>query len=176
MFLAHKVEIPKWERMADLSQPQIPADGLSRDLRTSFNKISFWRCQSTNSRDESVRNVALALASGATRIVGFQLVFVPLKDLAIGGFNLIDSPGRTPFPPMRTFHLDVTHLDLTRWAELARLVGLSVKNGSHCSYSQPRVEGLLVDAFTSGDLEIDSLNREIRPKIEALVAQQTNRT
>ena len=138
----------------------IQADAISVDLRTSGNKLSFWKCASDS--EEHVANAVLAMAAGGKRIDKMQVVVLEDSILHDLGLTIVDSEGNTPIEELRDSHADLVHLDYLRLGQVARQVAEAARNEAQRLFEKDRVVTLIQAAVDENRVKRDDLSEEIR--------------
>ena len=175
MFLSRKINPAKWKKTEGLQPGETPADAVTNDLVTKSNTLSFWRCGSVSKDHESVRAVALALATGprVQRFELIRLVFIPIADLETGGQNLEDESGDTAAPSLVALHVNVVRLDAFRLAKLANSVADAVLNRPCCRFTKSDVRRLVVAAYQDKKLNESQLDPKLLGEIQQALADPT---
>ncbi len=163
MFLARKISRAKWESKRGLSVDEIPADGVTVDLKTQQNSLSFWRCPSEEQSD--LENAALAIAAGRDTVDRLDMVWLPDDELEGDGLTLSNTKGRTPVPELTDLHVDVTRLDYVRLGNVARSVVAALEANRYLRIPKARVKQLLVEAVNQDRINLDDLNHKLREEV-----------
>lgn len=175
MFLSRKINPAKWNRTEGLQPGETPADAVTNDLVTKSNTLSFWRCESASKDDESVKAVALALATGP-RVQRFELIrlaFIPVADLEADGQNLEEDPGETAAPTLVALHVNVARLDALRLARLANSVAAAVRNRTCCRFTKSDVRNLVIGAYQNNTLDMSQLDPRLVQEIQQALSDPT---
>ena len=171
MFLSRKINPAKWKKIEGLQPGETPADAVTSDLITKSNTLSFWRCDSFSKDHESVKAVALALATGS-RVERFELlrlVFIPVADLEAEGQTLKDTSGDTAVQSLTGLHVDISRLDAFRLAKLANSVAYAAQSLRCCRFMKSEVKTLVLNAFQGNQLDVSKLDPKLLMEInEAL--------
>ena len=69
-----KIDWAKWKQAVDLGDGEISADAITGDLRTTKNKLSFWRCPTAEVPD--LERAALAIATARDPLDRIDLVYL----------------------------------------------------------------------------------------------------
>lgn len=171
-FLARKVARAKWEASGGIEPQEIPADAVTTDLRTTGNKLSFWKCGTA--AEEELRRVVLALASAAERIDTVDIVWVAKAALEATGVALEVSDGRTPVADMVKNHMDVLRLDLVRLGKVAQQVANAVRQEQHLRLTRKEVVRILTDAVEAKVVGTSSLEDKVREDVEQEIKRRND--
>ena len=166
MFVARKVDPSKWKRLDGLSHGEVPADAITRDFRTAYNKLSLWYCDGISKTDASVQDVALALAAADEHIEKFWLAFVPKNELEASSHVFEDSLGTTAAASLRNRHVNLVQLDSLRLAELAGQFAAALWSDRNCYFTKSQVRKLLIDAYVADELDMNTINQNLLAKIK----------
>lgn len=162
VWLVRKLTRAKWEATDGIEQQEIPADAVTSDLRTTGNKLSFWKCENITNTD--LCDVVLAMAAAAERIDRMDLVWI--ERTALGGIVFEDSPGRTPIADMVGRHTDAVSLDLDRLGKVARQIAEALRQNRFRRWTRGEVDRILRDALTAGRVRTEQLPEEVRKELE----------
>ena len=175
MFLSRKINPAKWKKTEGLQPGETPADAVTSDLVTKSNTLSFWRCESASKDHDSVKAVALALATGprVQRFELIRLVFIPIADLEADGQSLEDESGETASPSLVALHMNVARLDALRLAKLANSVAGAVQNRPCCRFTKSDVRKLVVGAYQNNALDESQLDPKLIDEIRRALADLT---
>jgi hypothetical protein len=172
VFLGRKIARAQWARKPTFAEDEVPADTVTKDLRTSDNTLSFWAAD--DGATEPWQNAALAMGAASDRLDSVDITWIGRNDLAEDGIHLVDSNGDTPVTDLRARHVDAAHLDGFRLARVARLVALAVRGG------EPRVRRItkselatmLAEAVSNSRLRLEDLNEAVRPEVASRLPGQ----
>ena len=162
MFLARKIKRSKWEKEG-FADGEIPADAITADLRTGGNSLSFWKCGDGTA--EKVREAALALAAGATRVDKLEIVWISEDELHEVGLAWRETEGRTPVRGLKNLHVDLQNLDYVRLGKVAGCVATAISDCRYHLISRVRVRKLLALAVLEERVELEALSRGIQEEV-----------
>ncbi len=164
MYLVRKITRGKWSGGEGLTDGEIPADGVTADLRTQRNSLSFWRC-STDAHSE-LDDLALAIAAGRDFLDKVEFVWLDDDELKDDGLTLNDTPGRTPVTELSESHIDVTQLDYLRLGTVARRIHAAIEDDRYRRLTRRSVKNLIADAIEQDRIDIDALGPKLRQQME----------
>lgn len=164
MILCRKVNRRKWEGWQDLLADEIPADGVTYDLRTTRNRLSFWKC--SDSSKSEIEQIALALAAGQDHLDKIEIAWINSSVPKEAGITVIECPGNTPIADLRTRHVDLAALDLRRLGKLARCVVDALGQEQHTVLSKVDVAHLLVKAIEDKRVLLASLHKKLQVDVQ----------
>ena len=166
-FLGRKIAGPQWARKSDLSDDEVPADIITKDLKTFENTLSFWA--SEEGALEPWRNAALAMGAACDRLESVDITWVAREDLAADGITLVSSEGDTPVADLRANHVDAARLDGVRLASVARRMALAVRNGEPMlrRISKSELATMLAEAVSKSRLRLEDLKDSVRVEVAA---------
>ncbi|HFE46838.1 MAG TPA: hypothetical protein ENJ18_15330 [Nannocystis exedens] len=161
-FLARKVARPKWMPLG--GSPQIQADAIACDLRTSGNTLSFWRFPSAN--DELFKNAALALVSTWQRLDKIDLIAIP-ENVLLPHVKLRETPGATAVADLRSFHVDAVELSIESLCLVARELAKEIRRegGMYRRLPKKSVLHLIREAIEQRRLNPADLDPGLRTKV-----------
>ena len=159
MFLARKITRAKWSNRRGLAVAEIPADGITVDLRTQGNKLSFWQCPTDAETD--LEAAALALAAGRDSLDKLEFIWFTYDDLRNDGLTANSTRGRTPVRDLRDLHVDVEQLDYVRLGTLARKVVAALDADRYCRFSKAGVKRLIVNALDQDRIDLDAISTNL---------------
>ncbi len=160
MFLARKITRAKWNPKQGLSAGEIPADGVTVDLRTGGNKLSFWQCGSGTPNE--VEEAALALATTRDYVDRLDIVWISDGDFSADGLDWIKTKGDTPVADLINLHVDLVRLDYVRLGKVAHRIAAAIEAGRYERLDKGRVESLITNAVIEGRVELDHLKEKVR--------------
>ena len=166
MFLARKINFPKWGTHPDLSAGEIQADAITADLRTFGNKLSVWRCGDAKPACGDIQEAALAMASTMDRANKFDLVWFDKGELELAGFIIKQTAGETSVPDLVSLHYDVCGLDFSRLGEIAFRVGTAIANGQYRQFRRKQMLDLVVDAAELGRVDTKLLKCTLSKEVQ----------
>lgn len=169
MYLVRKISRAKWDRTAQLTAGEIPADAVTADLRTQDNALSWWGCAAAPG--EPLDDAILALVAGAERVDKVDVVWIERADFVIDGVALEATPGRTPVSDLSERHVDATRLDFVRLGGIARRVVGALAADHYKRLTKKRVAKLLAAAVEAGRVTLDGLDATVRAAVEPLVTK-----
>ena len=155
----------KWEQSAELRESEIAADAVTGDLRTTQNGLSFWRCPAAEVVE--LESAALAMAAARDRLDRLDLVYLDEEGIRASGLRTRSTPGNTPVSSLRSSHIDVDRLDLTRLGTIAAMIARAHRTNAVLKMSRLEVLAVLVRAVRDGLLSTDSLRGDLKTKVEA---------
>ena len=165
MYLVRKVTRAKWSGGEGLADSEIPADGVTADLRTQRNSLSFWRCP-TDAQGE-LDDLALAIAAGRDFLDKLEFVWLDDDELTADGLGLNDTPGRTPVTELSESHVDVTQLDYMRLGTIARRIHAAIEDNCYRRLTRRSVKNLIADAIEQDRIDTDALSPKLREQVDA---------
>lgn len=155
----------KWEQSTDLRDGEIAADAVTGDLRTTQNRLSFWRCQAAEVVE--LESAALAMAAARDRLDRLDMVYLDEERIRASGLQTRATPGNTPVSSLRSSHIDVDRLDLARLGTIAAMIATAHRTNSALKMSRLEVLAILVRAVRDGLLSTDALRGDLKTKVEA---------
>jgi hypothetical protein len=162
-FLARSISLQKWQARTHILDHQIPADGVTYDLRTTGNILSFWACDPTE--PASLDEVALALASTRDRVQRVDLVWVDEDEVKRVNVTIQEDKGNTPARHLAEKHRHVVGIDLLRLVRLSRNLAHALKNDQYKRFTLQEIKKLLADAVDKGTISAADLKPEIVEQI-----------
>ncbi len=163
--LARKISRAKWHHREYLAKTEIRADAISGCLRTTDDKLSWWRCTDD---EKGVAEVALALAVGP-RMEKFEKIdVVVLPELTLTEAGLASEPteGDTPVKDLRSRHVDLVGLDVERLAQVARILGPRIRSSDKVvQFTKAGLMDLVTAAIHDKRLDANDLNEKLRAKL-----------
>lgn len=155
----------KWEQDIDLGEGEIAADAVTGDLRTTQNRLSFWRCGAAHVLD--LETAALAMAAARDRLDRLDIVYLNEDGIRANGLRTWTTPGNTPVSSLRASHVDIDHLDLSRLGKVAEMIATAHRTNSALLISRLEVLAILVRAVRDGLVSTDALRGDLKTKVEA---------
>lgn len=162
---ARMIARAKWEQNADLRECEIAADAVTGDLRTTQNRLSFWHCGVGETVE--FERAALAMAAARDRLDRMDIVYLDEDRIRTSGLRTQMTPGSTPVSSLRSFHIDVAELDLTRLATIARMIATAHRANAVLKISRLEILAILVRAVRDGLVSTDALRGDLKTKVEA---------
>lgn len=163
--LARKISRAKWEHRDYLAETEIRADAISGCLRTTDDKLSWWRCADD---EEDVAEVALALAVGpkSDMFDKIDLVVLPEAVLANAGLAYESGEGETAVMDLRSRHVDLVKLDVERLAMVAKILGPRIRSNDKVhQFTRRQLMTLVKTAIHDRRLDPGNLNEKLREKL-----------
>jgi hypothetical protein len=129
-YIARKINPDYWEIKEDFDSNQVPADVLS-DLRTKENSLSVWQCEPNR---EAAFLTAIAIVApdskdGSGLSTGATILLLKKSDLAKGGLEFKNEPGKSAFLEANSRHNDIVKLDITKLCHFAKIAWEIYLNG-----------------------------------------------
>lgn len=165
MFLARKITRAKWSNRSGLATAEIPADGLTVDLRTQGNTLSFWQCPTDT--DTDLESAALALAAGRDSLDKLEFVWLDDDELQNDGLTMTSTMGRTPVLDLTDLHVDLERLDYVRLGAVARKVVAALDANQYRRLSKAKVKGLIVNALENDRIDLDAMNTRLLNEVRS---------
>lgn len=110
-FLLRKFSYPKWEKNKGLSSDDFSADSITGCTRTTANKLSVWRSDTTDFKSDYVEKLIVALATTMPSPATIDLVWLREEWFADKGILLEDNPGDTKYESVNNLHKDIASLN-----------------------------------------------------------------
>jgi hypothetical protein len=153
-FLSRMVQRQKWEPTQDLGLNEIAADAVTADLRTTGNTLSFWRGDNDST---AVEQVALALATSRDKLDRIDIAWMPENLFEEDKLTLEASDGNTPVETMRSRHMDIIRLDVSRLGAVAVIIQQGVRNRQCRRFTKAQVSKLIKEALENNLLRLEAL-------------------
>lgn len=169
MFLVRMVTRAKWAPKSGLSAGEVPADGVTADLRTQSNSLSFWRSPTAAISD--VEEAALAIAAGRERVDRLQVVWLDYDEIQTDDQTLSDTEGRTPVKDLKSLHVDVCRLDYIRLGQLANRVVDALASDNFHTFTKDNVAKLVARAVEQDRIDLEELKGKLRKEVRSLIDQ-----
>lgn len=166
MYLVRKITRSKWERTDQLGDNEIPADGITADLRSTNNALSLWACADAS---ESLDDAVLALAAGFERIDKIEVIWIDRESLKAASVKLDKTQGRTPVADLVDRHIDAVQLDLIRLGRFAEQVSTALKAGQYRRLTKKQVARLIATAVEDGRVALDDLQEKVKIAVSEYV-------
>ena len=161
MFLVRKIARAKWDSK-EFPVEKIQADAITVDLRTRENSLSFWKSPAAD--DNSINDVALAMAATAAKLDAIDLVWFPYKNLR-EKLAWEDTLGETPFGEMATQHIDACQLDYEALGEIAHCITAAIKKQQRKRLAPRAIANLLASAVREERIKFDQLSEKVRKSV-----------
>lgn len=161
MFLVRKIYRGKWPR-SPVPLAKIPADAVTADLRTSGNRLSFWKCRV----DDDIEEAALAVAAAGEQIGKMDIVWIDEQDLHLVSTKMEETPGETGLGAWRDRHVDLVATDYEGLGQIAQAVRDAVLAKHWKRFSREKVVSLLADGLASGIVSRDGLSGPLRRRLD----------
>jgi hypothetical protein len=162
--LARKITRAKWHQRTDLAEGEIAADAVTADLRTTGNRLSFWRCTSGDAAD--LQRAVLALAAAADRPEKFDVAYLEEPAVLASGLATNSTPGNTPVASLREHHVDLEKLDFVRLGVVADMVASAHRLDAVLTISKKQVIHLVAQAVRDNLVSLDELKPDMKTKVE----------
>jgi hypothetical protein len=168
-YVARIINRAQWEPKPYMSADDIPADAITRDLRTLGNELSLWYCDGSN---EQIEDVVLAWGAATSRPDPFDIVLLNPDTLQSAGFVMKDSEGQTPVQDLRNRHVDLRELTLARIALLGHQIAGELRADSNCrEFRKAEVVEILARAVRQGRVSLTDLKDEVRKKVDGVLTK-----
>jgi hypothetical protein len=171
-FLGRKIAAAQWAKKPDFGDDEVPADTVTKDLRTFGNILSFWA--SEEGAPEPWRNAALAMGAASERLDSVDITWIGREELVEDGIALFATDGDTPVADLRTTHFDAARLDGHRLARVARRVALAVRGGEPRlrRITKSELATMLAEAVNSSRLRLEDLKDSVRAEVAARLPER----
>ncbi len=163
--LARKISRAKWAPKKYLAPSEIRADAIGGCLRTTGDRLSWWRCKDD---EEDVAEVALALAAGPKfdRFDTIYVVRLPEAVFANAGLASESTEGETAVKDLQSRHMDLFSLDVERLAKIARILGPLIRSGDKVvRFTKAQLMTLVTTAIHEERLDENDLTQELQEKL-----------
>jgi hypothetical protein len=162
-YVARKISRAKWELKPFMTGREIGADAATCCLRSSDNKLSFWKCCSDTS---DIEEVLLAVASPMNEPDAVDIVWLESDMLIQDDFLLKCSDGVTPVKDLVHRHVDVIELTCNRICRLGEHIANEVRIGKNWRrFSRNRVKAVICEAIKSNRLSLGDLKEKMKLEI-----------
>lgn len=166
MFLAIKINLPKWKKKQDILQEEISADAVTADLRTNSNKLSFWKFNDQCEIEQGIRDVALAVIAAGNHVEKIEIVWLYASALCNDGHILKPTLGRTAATELAQLHMDVCGLDYVRLGSLAQHINEAIIGERHRRFTKKQAKCLLKEACEKGRVTVGELAPDIQKVLD----------
>ena len=166
MFLARKINFPKWMSHPDLAEGEIQADAVTADLRTLDNVLSVWRCGDPEASADDFQEAVLAMASTMVRADKIDVAWLQKEELEHAGYTLQQTDGETSVRDLVSWHYDLCGLDYARLGDIALRIRDAVVNQQSRRFRRTEVLNLLATAVDTGRLDIQDLKPNLGKEVE----------
>lgn len=124
-FLVHKIQICNWMKDDNvLPVSQVKADGITLDLKSGNNSISFWEIDSL----EELHDIALSIFTGRDELADFYVLAIPKNSLD-GKIEIENNDyGETAYNKYRSRHYDLLNMDLSKLSILTEIMVEALKS------------------------------------------------
>jgi hypothetical protein len=163
-FLARSISTAKWRAKTNIAENEISADAVTYDMRTADNTLSFWLYDP--SKEGSLEDVALALASVRDNIQRLDLVWVDQQEVEQINLKIESTHGETPAKHLQGKHRDVVGIDLMRLVALARNLASAVANNQTRRFTEKQIQTLLCNAAKNKLIVTDDLKTSVAERIQ----------
>lgn len=163
-FLAWSISTAKWRARTNIAENEISADAVTYDMRTTDNTLSFWLYDPT--KEGSLEDVALALASVRDNIQRLDLVWVDQQQVEQINLRIETTRGETPARYLQVNHRDVVGIDLSRLVALARNVANAISNNQTRRFTEREVQTILCDAAKNKLIATDDLKKSVAERMD----------
>ncbi|MBN2384611.1 hypothetical protein JXQ70_17190 [bacterium] len=163
VYFVRKITRAKWDINESLSTGEIPADGVTFDLRTQSNSLSLWQLESPS--DKEIKNIAIALATAATRVDRMDLTWIEEVKLSKSGITIHKSDGRTPVESLKCNHVEIKNLDLERLCVIAKSIDEALTKNQYKRFTMKQITSIIAEAVREDIVTIDKLPDKIRELI-----------
>lgn len=119
-YLAHKIQICNWMKGNEIvSLDEVKGDGITNDLKTIGNTISFWEIDELT----DLQDVAVSIFTGRDELLDFYVVAID-KDEFEGkiAFKKTDNSDNTAFIKFKDKHYDLIGMDFSKLGLLAQMI------------------------------------------------------
>jgi hypothetical protein len=160
-----KVTFGRWQT----DPPWLPAGDLQAaalfDLRFSNNKLSIWKIDDTNSNLDRVI-AALSANNGKMSIENVDYVLLPPGLIQSLGVKIEKSPGGTLDRLANSeWHHDIVELSVSKIVAIAECI----RGQTILRKREREIQKLLKDGLEKNHIDITRADKELRPKLEALM-------
>jgi hypothetical protein len=166
--LARSFSMQKWKSRTNIRDGQIPADGLSADLGTADNGLSFWLCDPTIV--SSIDDIALALASTRDRVQRLDLVWLDEEQVRRMNIRIDTCSGNTPVKELKNQHRECNGIDPRRFVCLARAIAGATSNNNTKRYTERQILDMLAKGVQNNLLSLSELKGTVAEKIKAWIS------
>ena len=170
--IGREITRAKWCKGAGLLNDEIPADAVTVDLRTSNNKLSFWRCGTYEK--VLLDDLALAMASAADRVDRMDFVWMQQDELEDKSVKFVGTKGLTPVEALVDKHVDALSLDFVRLGQIARSVDNALQSDRYRRFTKKEIAGVLMHAVQAGRVQLDELREKVQEEVAKQLAANTD--
>lgn len=162
-YLARSISLAKWSGRENIMPDALPADGVTNDLKTTDNVLSFWICDPSD--QASLQEVAVALAATRDNVQRLDIVWLEECRVAKMGVTISPISGETPAKSLNDNHRNVVGIDLLRLVRLTRGIGRAVSQQQIKRFTAKDIKQLLSEAIKKGVISSNDLKAGISAKL-----------
>lgn len=169
-FLLRKFSYPKWEKNKGLSPDEFSADSITGCTRTTANKLSVWRSETTDFKSDYVEKLIVALATTMPSPATIDLVWLKEEWFFEHGITLEDNPGDTKYESVNNLHSDIANLNHRRLAMVgSHMLEQLEEAGNYLRVSKRELISLVVKWMEKeGEFTIEDLEEKWQEQLNKL--------
>lgn len=163
-YLVRRVQINNWmDGNNFLPVNKVKADGITIDLKSKANAMSFWEIESL----DDLNKISIALLTTRNELSDFFVVAIP-KDSLQGKIEMVNNGGGgTAYKKFKSKHYDLVDIDLEKVIILIELILNSFKMGQIYDFTYEEHAKLLKELIDSGEINLS----ELQPKIKTYLKE-----
>ena len=157
MFLARKINRAKWDPTAGLLLSNVRSDAITIDLRTQYDKLSFWKCGTGPADEENIQAVAMAIASANPSWGKLDIVWLHVENLQQDAQVWECVEGESPIKDLNDRHVHAIQLNYGRLGNLAERIVNAINADQIRRFDKDEIVKLLGQAVKQDRLNIEHL-------------------
>jgi len=151
--LVRKIDAANWAEEELKKGADVPADAVTKCLRTAENKLSFWKIDSLSDIDDAV----LAIVACHKHLEMFDVVAIDPQLLSDGCVKCVVTEGQTPVPDLVKEHRELVTLAYGTLGVVAKSIAEAFKQGHVYLRTKEQLKSILKTAITDGRLSPNDL-------------------
>ena len=156
-----KIDKGKWLQKDIPLDEDVPADAITKCMKTDHNTLSVWEISDEDNIDEAV----LAIVSGGQHLDAIDVAPINTEHLEENKIDYIRTGGRTPVKELVDTHRDLSNLSYKKLGIVAYHIADKIKDNQVKRYTRGRLKEILRDAIEKGRLRADELDDSIRKEL-----------
>ena len=166
MFLARKINRAKWDPTTGLLLSNVRSDAITIDLRTQFDKLSFWKCGTSLTDEEDIQAAAMAIASANPSWGKLDIVWLHVEDFQQDTQIWEWVEGESPIQDLNDRHVHAIQLTYGRLGNLAERIVDAINANQIRRFDKDEIVKLLGQAVNQGRLNIEHLKGNTLTAVE----------
>lgn len=149
----------------------LESDILKQELSTQSNTLSFWKCESMEDIETTIKAILLS----SNKIEKCKMIFISSEIIEQYGLEVEENKGKTGYVGHETLHIDIKGLTYKKIGDMLRIYKDISKIDTYSKdYTRDEVKSLIKEVYDEGKLNFDILDKSFVRDIKKMLGLEIN--